>query len=146
MYAPPAYSERGHGDPRVMAERIELPCNASRARPPPAPGPSTSLPDGSRRHRNPGPDVPELPTEFSSEQIAAVYAAVAHAHFALATLRGADIVFPPGRTPPPELTLAEPGNQRFFLQLALLGMALEVMGLDPAQPIPLPEVRRQTVE
>jgi hypothetical protein len=146
MYAPPAYSERGRGDPRVVTSSGRTPMQRKQSAPPAGPGAVDNLPDGSRRHRNPGPDVPDLPTEFSSEQIATVYAAVAHAHFALATLRGADIVFPPGRSPPPELTLAEPGNQRFFLQLALLGMALEVMGLDAAQPIPLPEVRRQTVE
>lgn len=100
-----------------------------------------ALPDGSRRLHQSGPDSPELPTQFSPEQVSAIYAAVAHAHFALATLRGADIQFPAGRTPPPELSMEEPANRRFYLQLALLGMALEAMGLDLSQQIPLPQVQ-----
>ncbi len=100
-----------------------------------------ALPDGSRRLHQSGPDVPQLPTQFSQEQVGGIYAAVAHAHFALATLRGADIQFPAGRTPPPELSMEEPANRRFYLQLALLGMALESMGLDLSQQIPLPQVR-----
>lgn len=102
-----------------------------------------ALPDGSRRLHQARPEVPRLPTEFSREQVDAIYAAVAHAHFALATLRGADIEFPPGRTPPPELSMGEPANRRFYLQLALLGMALEAMGLDLSQQIPLPPVQVQ---
>jgi hypothetical protein len=105
------------------------------------PAPTDDLPDGSKRLRQPGPDAPELPTQFSLEQVNAIYAALAHAHFALATLRGADIRFPADRPPPAELTMAQPGNQRFYLQLALLGMALEAMGLDLNQQIPLPQVR-----
>ena len=100
-----------------------------------------ALPDGSRRLHQSGPDTPDLPTQFSQEQVSAIYAAVAHAHFALATLRGADIHFPAGRTPPPELSMGEPGNRRFYLQLALLGMALESMGLDLSRQIPLPQVQ-----
>lgn len=70
-----------------------------------------------------------------------MYAALAHAHFALATLRGADIHFPAGAAPPEELSMTQPGNKRFYLQLALLGMALESMGLDLREQIPLPQVR-----
>ena len=106
--------------------------------------PTDALPDGSKRLHQPGPGAPQLPTQFSQEQVSAIYAAVAHAHFALASLRGADIQFPSERTPPPELSMNEPGNQRFYLQLALLGMALEAMGADLGKPIPLPEVRQET--
>ena len=102
-----------------------------------------ALPDGSRRLHQGAADVPPLPTKFSQEQVGAIYAAVAHAHFALATLRGADIEFPPGRMPPPELSMGEPANRRFYLQLALLGMALEAMGLDLSRQIPLPQVQMQ---
>ena len=42
--------------------------------------------------------------------------------------------------------MTEPGNRRFYLQLALLGMALEAMGRDPTKPIPLPQVRQQVVD
>ena len=95
----------------------------------------------------PGASLPEggkaVPTQFSQEQADAIYAAVAHAHYALATLRGADIRFPPGRTPPAQLSMEEAGNKRFYLQLTLLGMALEAMGTDLSKPIPLPEVRQQ---
>lgn len=105
------------------------------------PTPSDTLPDGSTRLHQADAGSLELPTQFSEEQVAAIYAAVAHAHFALATLRGADIQFPAGKTPPPELTLTQPGNGRFYLQLALLGMALESMGLDLSRQIPLPQVQ-----
>ena len=103
--------------------------------------PTDPLPDGSKRLRQPGPDFPTLPTQFTPEQVSAIYAAVAHAHFALATLRGADIQFAPERMPPGELTMTLPGNQRFYMQLTLLGMALESMGLDLTQQIPLPQVK-----
>ena len=103
--------------------------------------PPDSLPDGSQRLRQPGPELPPLPTQFSPEQVNAIYAALAHAHFALATLRGADIQFAPERMPPAELTMTLPGNQRFYMQLTLLGMALESMGLDLTQQIPLPQVK-----
>lgn len=99
------------------------------------------LPDGSQRLHQDAPDLAQLPTQFTEEQVNAIYAAVTHAHFALATLRGADITFPPGRTPPPELSMSEPGNRRFYLQLALLGMALQSLGVDLSRQIPLPEVR-----
>jgi hypothetical protein len=101
------------------------------------------LPDGSQRLHQDALDLPALPTEFSQEQVSAIYAAVTHAHFALATLRGADIKFPAGRTPPPELSMSESGNRRFYLQLALLGMALEAMGVDLNRQIPLPQVQVQ---
>lgn len=106
-----------------------------------SPSTSSRLPDGSTRLNQDAPGTPELPTQFSQEQVAAIYAAVAHAHFALATLRGADISFPPDKMPPPELSMGEPGNRRFYLQLTLLGMALESMGLDLGRQIPLPQVR-----
>jgi hypothetical protein len=114
---------------------------ANRSTAPPSTVRRDNLPDGSRRLHESGPGTPELPTHFSQEQASAIYAAVAHAHFALATLRGADIQFPPGRDPPPELSMQEPANRRFYLQLALLGMALESMGLDLSKDIPLPQVR-----
>ena len=101
------------------------------------------LPDGSKRLHQTEPPSPQLPTQFSQEQAGAIYAALAHAHFALATLRGADIEFPRGRTPPPELSMGEPAGKRFYLQLALLGMALEAMGADLTQPIALPQVRHE---
>lgn len=99
------------------------------------------LPDGSQRLHQDQSDLARLPTQFTEEQVNAIYAAVTHAHFALATLRGADIDFPAGRTPPPELSMSEPANRRFYLQLTLLGMALEALGVDLSRQIPLPEVR-----
>jgi len=104
---------------------------------------ATLLPDGSTmRYRE---DV-QYPTWIEQEEPGAVnlqnrtlYAALAHAHYALSTLRGATMSFPPGKTPARIMT-GGPSPKRFGLELALLDAALEVCGVERGSSIPLPKV------
>ena len=105
--------------------------------------PAILLPDGSTvRYRE---DV-QYPAWIEEEdhggenlQTRALYAALAHAHYALATLRNATITFPPGKTPARMMT-GGPSPKRFGLELALLDVALEACGVERGSTIPLPKV------
>lgn len=99
-----------------------------------------ALPDGSEYASDGG--NADLLAELSDEEFG-IYAALAHAHCALSMLRGAEIQFPVGKEPPPELTLVHSGLDRFAMQLGLLNEAMRMLGIDPDASIPLPRVTRK---
>jgi hypothetical protein len=105
--------------------------------------PAALLPDGGTlRYREDVQYPPWIEQEQPDEeniQNRALYAALAHAHYALSTLRRATISFPPGTTPARMMT-GGPTPKRFGLELALLDAALEVCGVERGSSIPLPKV------
>jgi hypothetical protein len=57
-----------------------------------------------------------LSEQESDAKTKIVYAALAHAHFALATLRGATISFPEGKAPPDDTTITWPRGRALRAQ------------------------------
>jgi len=109
--------------------------------------PAALLPDGSTMRYREDVQYPawteEVEPDGENLQNRTLYAALSHAHYALATLRGATISFPPGKPPPACVMTGGPTPKRFGLELALLDAALEVCGVERGSTIPLPKVEAQ---
>lgn len=71
-----------------------------------------ALADGSTFRRNGDAQYPEWIEAEDDDDLRTVYAALAHAHLALSTLRGATIILPTGHAPPQvtDVDRAEPST------------------------------------
>ena len=94
------------------------------------------LPDGSTLRYQEDEQYPAWMKEENDPENLAIYAALAHAHRRLSSLRAATITFPRGGEP----GVGPAGLNRFAIELALLDAALEACGVKRGDPIPLPKV------